>query len=71
MIASGGFASGESLIAAFALGAQAIHCGTAFLATEKSFAHTYHKDRVTRATSENTVYTDGRPIRLSELSPTA
>jgi nitronate monooxygenase len=46
VVASGGFASGESLTAALALGAQGIHCGTAFLATEESFAHDYHKDRV-------------------------
>lgn len=51
VIASGGFASGESLIAALALGAQGIHCGTAFLATEESFAHALHKDRVAQAKS--------------------
>jgi nitronate monooxygenase len=45
VVASGGFASGESLIAAFALGAQGIHCGTVFLATDESFAHAYYKDR--------------------------
>jgi nitronate monooxygenase len=39
VIASGGFATGASLIAAIALGAQGIHCGTAFLATKESFAH--------------------------------
>ena len=33
VIASGGFATGASLVAALALGAQGIHCGTAFLAT--------------------------------------
>lgn len=32
-VAAGGFASGESLVAAWALGAAGIHCGTAFLAT--------------------------------------
>lgn len=69
VIASGGFASGESLIAAFALGAQAIHCGTAFLATEESFAHTYHKDRVARATSDGTVYTDAFAINWPPHSP--
>lgn len=56
--ASGGFATGASLIAARALGAQAIHCGTAFLATAESFAHDDHKARVLAAQAEDTVYTD-------------
>jgi nitronate monooxygenase len=69
VIASGGFASGESLVAAFALGAQGIHCGTAFLATEESFAHAYHKDRVIEAKSEDTVYTDAFAINWPPDSP--
>src|SRR3546814_5080910 len=48
VVASGGFATGEGLVAALALGAQGIHCGTAFLATEESFAH----DRSEEHTSE-------------------
>ena len=58
VIASGGFATGASLIAALSLGAQGIHCGTAFLATAESFAHDDHKSRVLAATAEDTVYTD-------------
>ena len=58
VIASGGFATGASLIAAMALGAQGIHCGTAFLATAESFAHDEHKARVLAAMAEDTVYTD-------------
>jgi nitronate monooxygenase len=69
VVASGGFASGESLIAALALGAQGIHCGTAFLATEESFAHAYHKDRVVGAKSEDTVYTDAFAINWPPNSP--
>ena len=69
VIASGGFASGESLIAALALGAQGIHCGTAFLATEESFAHAYHKDRVVEAKSSDTVYTDAFAINWPPNSP--
>ena len=68
-IACGGFASGESLIAALALGAQGIHCGTAFLATKKSFAHDYHKARVIEAKSEDTVYTDAFAINWPPDSP--
>jgi nitronate monooxygenase len=69
VVASGGFASGASLVAALALGAQGIHCGTAFLATKESFAHAYHKDRVVRATSEDTVYTDAFAINWPPKSP--
>jgi nitronate monooxygenase len=69
VVASGGFASGESLIAALALGAQGIHCGTAFLATAESFAHSYHKDRVVQAKSEDTVYTDAFAINWPPNSP--
>lgn len=58
VIASGGFATGASLIAALALGAQGIHCGTAFLATTESFAHDAHKARVLAARAEDTVHTD-------------
>ena len=69
VVASGGFASGESLIAAFALGAQGIHCGTTFLATQESFAHDYHKARVAGAKSEDTVYTDAFSINWPPDSP--
>jgi len=58
VIASGGFATGASLIAAMALGAEGIHCGTAFLATVESFAHDDHKARVLAAMAEDTVHTD-------------
>src|SRR4051812_19356229 len=36
VVATGGFATGAGLVAALALGAQAIQCGTAFLATHES-----------------------------------
>jgi nitronate monooxygenase len=69
LIASGGFASGASLIATMALGAQAIHCGTAFLATKESFAHDHHKARVIAATAEDTVYTDVFALNWPPHSP--
>ncbi len=62
VIGSGGFASGTSLIAALALGAQGIHCGTAFLATRESFAHDLHKQRIVNARSSDTVHTDAFAI---------
>ncbi|WP_111735745.1 NAD(P)H-dependent flavin oxidoreductase [Roseovarius amoyensis] len=58
VIASGGFATGRSLAAAMALGAQGIHCGTAFVAARESFAHDLHKDRIVAAAAEDTVHTD-------------
>ena len=69
VIASGGFATGASLVAAMALGAQGIHCGTAFLATAESFAHDDHKARVLRATAEDTVYTDVYALNWPPHSP--
>lgn len=69
VIASGGFATGASLVAALALGAQGIHCGTAFLATGESFAHDYHKERVVTARAEDTVYTDIFAINWPPHSP--
>ncbi len=58
VLASGGFATGGGLVAAFALGAQGIHCGTAFLATTESYAHEFHKQRIVAATSDQTVHSD-------------
>lgn len=69
IIATGGFATGASLVAALALGAQGIHCGTAFLATEESFAHDDHKARVLAARAEDTVYTDAFALNWPPNSP--
>lgn len=69
IVASGGFGTGASLVAAMALGAQGIHCGTAFLATKESFAHDYHKDRVVAARAEDTVYTDVYALNWPPDSP--
>lgn len=72
VVASGGFATGASLAAALALGAQGIQCGTAFLATRESYAHNHHKQRIVQAEAEDTAYTDvhvlnwlkGAPVRV-------
>ncbi|WP_052417220.1 NAD(P)H-dependent flavin oxidoreductase [Cellvibrio mixtus] len=55
IIASGGITTGEGMVAAFALGAQAISCGTLFLATEESNAHYFHKEKIVAAEASNTV----------------
>jgi nitronate monooxygenase len=69
VIGSGGFASGAGLVAALALGAQGIHCGTAFLATVESFAHDYHKRKLVEAGSAETVYSDVFAINWPPRSP--
>ncbi|MBA2080090.1 nitronate monooxygenase [Rhodanobacter sp. PCA2] len=55
--ASGAIASGAALVAALALGAQAVSLGSAFLATEESFAHPHHRQRLVAARAEDTVRT--------------
>lgn len=57
VIASGGIVDGGEIIELMVLGAQGIHCGTLFLATEESNAHDYHKQRVVQAKTDDTVYT--------------
>lgn len=69
VVASGGFATGAGLVAALALGAEGIHCGTLFLATEESFAHNYHKRRIVEAASDETVHSDVFAINWPPRSP--
>lgn len=69
VLGSGGFASGASLVAAFALGAQGIHCGTTFVATKESFAHDFHKQRIVGANAQDTVHTDAFGINWPPASP--
>lgn len=56
--ASGGISGGHGLAAALAMGADGVHCGTAFLASTESFAHDYHKQRLIKAHPHDTVLTD-------------
>jgi nitronate monooxygenase len=58
VVASGGIATGEGLVAVLALGAQGVQIGTAFLATTESFAHGYHKQRIVDAVAGDTTLTD-------------
>ena len=58
VIASGGLGSGADLARALSTGAAGNHCGTAFLATEESFAHRYHKECLCAAAAGDTVLTD-------------
>lgn len=58
VLAAGGLSSGDDLLAARALGAEGIVLGTAFIATEESFAHLHHKERLLAATAEDTLTTE-------------
>lgn len=55
IIASGSITTGEGMVAAFALGAQAISCGTLFLATAESNAHCFHKEKIIAAEASDTI----------------
>ena len=58
VVTSGGITMGSGLAAALAMGGSGVQCGTAFLATEESFAHPYHKSRIVEAADDDTVLTD-------------
>ncbi len=78
VIAAGGIATGQAIAAAMMLGAQGVSCGTAFLATFESNAHSYHKQRVIDAKADDTLYTtkfhinwpDDAPVRVLRNSVT-
>ena len=57
IVAAGGIANGQDIVDAFALGAQGVMMGTAFIATEESFAHEYHKKRLIGASANDTILT--------------
>jgi nitronate monooxygenase len=57
VVAAGGIADGRGLVAALALGAEAVVLGTRFLATPEAMAHPIYKQRVVTASEEDTVRT--------------
>jgi enoyl-[acyl-carrier protein] reductase II len=57
VVASGGIADARGLVAALALGAEAVAIGTLFLATKESNAHPVYKQKVLTATEKDTVRT--------------
>lgn len=63
LIAAGGIASGQSMAAAFALGADGVQVGSRFVATPESSAHPAFKDQVVKAQEGDTQLT------LKELAP--
>lgn len=58
VLAAGGIVDGAGLASAMLLGAQGAVLGTAFIATEESFAHEYHKQRILEAEADVTIHTD-------------
>lgn len=58
LLAAGGIADGRDLATAMALGAQGAVIGTAFAATEESFAHDFHKQRLVQGHAGQTRLTD-------------
>ncbi len=58
VIAAGGFSSGRGLVAALALGAEAISMGTRFALTKESTAHEVYKQKCLEATEEDTIISD-------------
>lgn len=63
LIAAGGIASGKAMVAAMALGADAVQIGSRFVCSMESSAHPAFKDRVNMANEGDTVLT------LKELAP--
>lgn len=55
VIASGGFGDGRGLVAALALGAEAINMGTRFMATQESPAHPRMKEWLVQASERDTM----------------
>jgi enoyl-[acyl-carrier protein] reductase II len=63
LIAAGGIGTGRGMLAAMALGAEAVQIGSRFVASEESSAHPHFKERVIAAQEGETVLT------LKELAP--
>lgn len=67
IVAAGGFGTGPALIAALALGADAVAMGTRFLVTRESVVHAATKAAVVDKDENETIYTpnfDGMPSRI-------
>jgi len=69
VIAAGGIADRRGVAAAFALGAQGVQVGTAFLATRESAAPPSHRAAIADATDDGTVLTRAMSGRLARGIP--
>ncbi|MDM5192720.1 nitronate monooxygenase family protein [Bacillus hominis] len=57
IVAAGGVMSGQGLVAAFALGAEAVQMGSAFLTSEESITHEVYKEVILHSTDTSTTVT--------------
>ncbi len=65
VVAAGGIGDGRGIMAAFALGAEGVQMGTAFLACEESGANTYHRRALLGGQARQTGLTRGFTGRLA------
>ena len=66
VIAAGGIVDGRGMLAAFALGAEGVQCGTRFLTVEECSVHEAWKGKVLKAKDSDTIVTGrgtGHPVR--------
>ena len=69
VIAAGGIASGKQFLAALAMGAEAIQCGTIFLTAKECLIHQNYKNLILKAKDRSTIVTGtstGHPVRVIE-----
>lgn len=55
VVAGGGIGDGRGLVAALALGAMGVWCGTVFLATHEAIYEDYHKQKILESTEDDTM----------------
>ena len=65
VVAAGGIGDARGIVAAFALGAEGVQIGTAFLATEESGANTLHRKALLNGQAKQTALTRGFTGRLA------
>jgi len=65
VVAAGGIGDGRGIVAAFALGAEGVQMGTAFLACEESGANTHHRKALLGGQAQHTALTRGFTGRLA------
>jgi nitronate monooxygenase len=65
VVAAGGIGDARGIVAAFALGAEGVQMGTAFLACEESGANTHHRNALLSGQARQTALTRGFTGRLA------
>jgi nitronate monooxygenase len=65
VVAAGGIGDARGIVAAFALGAEGVQMGTAFLACEESEANTHHRKALLSGQAKQTALTRGFTGRLA------